>query len=150
MENNLLKAYSEVDKILSFMEIRYVEKVPKKMREMFKNEKLQDYEPNIDKNIPLEEQRLERKTLAIFAMLNLNYWCENEEEKEELIRAYSNNDKKRNEELREKYNPDNIFKNKNKEREVEQITEEITAIAEYKKENFIKKLLNKIKRLFTR
>lgn len=150
MENNLLKAYSEVDKILSFMEIRYVEKVPKKMREMFKNEKLQDYEPNIDKNIPLEEQQLERKTLAILAMLNLNYWCENEEEKEELIRAYSNNDKKRNEELREKYNPDNIFKNKNKEREVEQITEEITAIAEYKKENFIKNLLNKIKRLFTR
>ena len=150
MENNLLKAYSEVDKILSFMEIRYVEKVPKKMREMFKNEKLQDYEPNIDKNIPLEEQQLERKTLAILSMLNLNYWCENEEEKEELIRAYSNNDKKRNEELREKYNPDNIFKNKNKEREVEQITEEITAIAEYKKENFIKKLLNKIKRLFTR
>lgn len=150
MENNLLKAYSEVDKILSFMEIRDVEKVPKKMREMFKNEKLQDYEPNIDKNIPLEEQQLERKTLAILAMLNLNYWCENEEEKEELIRAYSNNDKKRNEELREKYNPDNIFKNKNKEREVEQITEEITAIAEYKKENFIKKLLNKIKRLFTR
>lgn len=150
MENNLLKAYSEVDKILSFMEIRYVEKVPKKMREMFKNEKLQDYEPNIDKNIPLEEQQLERKTLAILAMLNLNYWCENEEEREELIRAYSNNDKKRNEELREKYNPDNIFKNKNKEREVEQITEEITAIAEYKKENFIKKLLNKIKRLFTR
>lgn len=150
MKNNLLKAYSEVDKILSFMEIRYVEKVPKKMREMFKNEKLQDYEPNIDKNIPLEEQQLERKTLAILAMLNLNYWCENEEEKEELIRAYSNNDKKRNEELREKYNPDNIFKNKNKEREVEQITEEITAIAEYKKENFIKKLLNKIKRLFTR
>ena len=150
MENNLLKAYSEVDKILSFMEIRYVEKVPKKMREMFKNEKLQDYEPNIDKNIPLEEQQLERKTLAILAMLNLNYWCENEEEKEELIRAYSNNDKKRNEELREKYNPDNIFKNKNKEREVEQITEEITAIAEYKKENFIKKLLNRIKRLFTR
>ena len=150
MENNLLKAYSEVDKILSFMEIRYVEKVPKKMREMFKNEKLQDYEPNIDKNIPLEEQQLERKTLAILAMLNLNYWCENEEEKEELIRAYSINDKNRNEELREKYNPDNIFKNKNKEREVEQITEEITAIAEYKKENFIKKLLNKIKRLFTR
>ena len=92
MENNLLKAYSEVDKILSFMEIRYVEKVPKKMREMFKNEKLQDYEPNIDKNIPLEEQQLERKTLAILAMLNLNYWCENEEEKEELIRAYSNNE----------------------------------------------------------
>lgn len=147
MENDLYKAYAEVDKILSFMGFRYIEKVPKKMRDMFKNEKLQGYEPNIDKNVPLEEQKLERKTLAILAMLNLNYWCENEEEKQELIRAYSNNDKKRNEEIREKYNPDNIFKNKNKEKEVEQIAKEITAIVEYKKENFIQKLLNKIKRL---
>lgn len=146
MENDLYKAYAEVDKILSFMGFRYVEKVPKKMREMFKNEKLQGYEPKIDKNIPLEEQKLERKTLAILAMLNLNYWCENEEEKQELIWAYSNNDKKRNEEIREIYNPDNIFKNK--EKEVEEITGEITAIVEYKKENFIQKLLNKIKRLF--
>ena len=31
---------------------------------------------------------------------------------------------------------------------VEQIAEEITAMVEYKKENFIQKLLNKIKRLF--
>lgn len=129
MENNLLKAYAEVDKILSFMKIRYVEKIPKRMREMFKNEKLQGYEPNIDKNIPLEEQKLERKTLAILAMLNLNYWCENEEEKQELIMAYSNNDKKRNEEIKERYSPDNIFKNKEKE------IEQITAIVETKKKN---------------
>ena len=150
MENNLLKAYAEVDKILSFMEIKYVEKVPKKMREMFKNEKLQGYEPNIDKNIPLEEQQLERKTLAILAMLNLNYWCENQEEKQELLRAYSDNDKKREEELREKYNPDNIFKNKNKEQDAEQGTDKITSVVEYKEKNFIKKLLDKIKRLFRR
>ena len=150
MENNLLKAYAEVDKILSFMEVKYVEKVPKKMREMYKNEKLQGYEPNIDKNIPLEEQQLERKTLAILAMLNLNYWCENQEEKQELLRAYSDNDKKREEELREKYNPDNIFKNKNKEQDAEQETDKITSVVEYKEKNFIKKLLDKIKRLFRR
>ncbi len=150
MENNLLKAYAEVDKILSFMEVKYVEKVPKKMREMFKNEKLQDYEPNIDKNIPLAEQQLERKTLAILAMLNLNYWCENQEEKQELLRAYSDNDKKREEELREKYNPDNIFKNKNKEQDAEQEIDKITSVVEYKEKNLIKKLLDKIKRLFRR
>ena len=54
MESDLFKAYAEVDKILSFMGFRYVEKVPKKMRDMFKNEKLQGYEPNIDKNTPLD------------------------------------------------------------------------------------------------
>ena len=51
MENNLLKAYAEVDKILSFMESQYVEKIPQKMRDLFKNEKLTGYEPEIDKNI---------------------------------------------------------------------------------------------------
>ena len=150
MENSLLKAYAEVYKILSFMEVEYTEKVPKKLREIFKNEKLKDYNPNIDKNIPLNEQNLERKTYAILAMLDLNYWCDNEEEKQELLKAYSNNDKKRQEQLREKYNPDNIFKNKTKEIEQEKAGEKITTLAEYKEESFIKKIINRIKRLFRR
>ena len=150
MENNLLKAYAEVDKILSFMEVKYVEKIPKKMRKMFKNEKLQDYEPNIDKNIPLEEQQLERKTFAILAMLNLNYWCENQEEKQELLRAYSDNDKKHREELEEKYNSDIFLKNKNKEQDVEKEKDKIVSVVEFKEKNFIKKLLDKIKMLFRR
>ena len=150
MENSLLKAYAEVYKILSFMEVEYTEKVPKKLREIFKNEKLKDYNPNIDKNIPLNEQNLERKTYAILAMLDLNYWCDNEEEKQELLKAYSNNDKKRQEQLREKYNPDNIYKNKTKEIEQEKAGEKITTLAEYKEESFIKKIINRIKRLFRR
>ena len=149
-KNDLFKAYAEVDKILSLMETKYVERIPVKMREMFKNEKVKDYNPNIDKNIPLDEQNLERKTYAILAMLDLNYWCDNEEEKQELLKAYSNNDKKRQEQLREKYNPDNIFKNKTKEIEQEKAGEKITTLAEYKEESFIKKIINRIKRLFRR
>lgn len=148
MENNLLKAYAEVDKILSFMEVKYVEKVPQKMREMFKNEKLQGYEPKIDKDLPLDQQNLQRKTLAILTLLNLNYWCENQEEKQELIKAYSENDRKREKEIREKYNPDNIFKKNNDVKKIEKVTEDVTSLIEYKEESFIKKLLNKIKRLF--
>ena len=148
MENNLLKAYAEVDKILSFMEVKYVEKVPPKMREMFKNEKLQGYEPKIDKDLPLDQQNLQRKTLAILTLLNLNYWCENQEEKQELIKAYSENDRKREKEIREKYNPDNIFKKNNDVKKIEKVTEDVTSLIEYKEESFIKKILNKIKKLF--
>ena len=150
MDNSLLRAYSEVDKILSFMEIEYVEKIPKKLREIFKNEKLKDYNPDIDKSIPLNEQNLERKTYAVLAMLDLNYWCNSEEERKELVKAYSNNDKKREEELKEKYNPYNIFKNKVKKIEQEKIEEETTALVEYKEEGFIKKIINRIKRFFKR
>ena len=148
MENNLLKAYAEVDKILSFMEVKYVEKVPQKMREMFKNEKLQGYEPKIDKDLPLDQQNLQRKTLAILTLLNLNYWCENQEEKQELIKAYSENDRKREKEIREKYNPHNTFKKNNDVEKIEKVAEDVTSLIEYKEESFIKKLLNKIKRLF--
>ena len=150
MDNSLLRAYSEVDKILSFMEFEYIEKIPKKLRETFKNEKLKDYKPDIDKNISLNEQNLERKTYAILAMLNLHYWCNNKEEKQELLKAYSYNDKKRQEELRDKYNPNNIFKNKAKEIEKQETKEEITALVEYKEASFIKKIIDRIKRLFIR
>lgn len=48
-------------------------------------------------------------------------------------------------ELREKYNPDNIFK-KNRE-EIEPSNEEI-AMIEYKEQSFLKRLFEKIKSLF--
>ena len=100
MENDLLKAYAEVDEILSLMENKYIEKIPVKMRKMFENERQKDYNPEIKVNIPLDEQNLQRKTFAILAMLNLNYWCEDEEEKQKLIQVYTENDKIREEELR--------------------------------------------------
>lgn len=147
MENNIYKAYAEVDMILSFMEVKYVEKIPKKMRELFENEKLQNYEPRINPQIPLEEQNLQKKTYAILAMLNLNYWCDDENEKQELIKLYAENDRKKEEELKEKYNPDNIFKKKEIEN-IPNIEEKNTALVEYKESNFLKKIISKIMNLF--
>ena len=149
MENNIYKAYAEVDKILSFMDTAYVEKIPKKMRDLFRNEKLQDYEPNINPKISIDEQNLQKKTYAILAMLNLNYWCKDEEEKKELIKLYAENDRKREEELREKYNPDNIFKNKQTE-SISNTEESNTSLIEYKESNFFKKIISKIMNLFKR
>ena len=147
MENDLFKAYAEVDTILSLMESKYVEKIPLKMREMFKNEKLDGYNPEIDPTIRLDNQNVMRKTIIILAMLNLNYWCENEEEKQKLIKIYADNDIKREEELREKYNPDNIFKNRQK---TEQIETTSTALIEYQEENFLKRIIKKVMSLFKR
>lgn len=45
-------------------------------------------------------------------MLNLQYWCKDENEKERLKSVYAENKRKYQDELREKYNPDNLFKNK--------------------------------------
>ena len=54
------------------------------------------------------------------------------------------------EELREKYNPDNIFKDRQKNIEVtEQEIEDTTAIVTYK-ETFLSKIINKIKLFFNK
>ena len=41
----------------------YIDKIPKKLRELFKNERLEDYKPNINPKIPLDEQKLQKKIL---------------------------------------------------------------------------------------
>ena len=147
MNIGLAKAFAEIDEILLLMESKYVEKIPQKLRDLFHNEKMAGYEPVIDKYTPLDEQNLQRKTFVILAILNLNYWCEDEEEKQKLISAYAENDRIMEEELREKYNPDNLFKKKIEQEETEKSN---VALVEYREENFFKKIIKKVMSFFKR
>lgn len=137
-------AYCEVDIILGQMEEEYVNKVPSELRKLFKEQKRKDYLPEIKADVPLAEQNLMRKTIAILAMLNLNYWCEDEKEKQDLIQMYAENDRKRENELREKYNPDNLFKKKDIDVEETTDSTESKELIQYKEENFLKRILRKI------
>ena len=112
MNNDIASAYSEIDEILSKMEDRYVNKIPYKIRELIKKAKNNNYHPNIEFWEEILDNKLQRKTIAILAWLNLNYWCDDEEEKEKLIAIYRENDIIKDRELREKYNPDKIFDKK--------------------------------------
>lgn len=80
MDNSSL-AYSEVYAILNMIEDEYKERVPKNVMDFFEEERDKEYNPIIDVNIPLEKQNLKRKTIVLLAILNLNYWCDSEEEK---------------------------------------------------------------------
>lgn len=142
MENML--AYAEIDEILNLLEDDYREMVPKKVRDFFKEEKMKDYHPEIDIEKPLIEQNLKRETMVLLAILNLNYWCENEEEKQSFLNELNKNEEEKNE-LEEKYNPDNLFKKKQDES-----IQNNLQIIEYKKPNFIQRLLTKIKKFFKR
>ena len=150
MENSLSKAYAEVLLILSYMEQKYIEMIPKKLLELFNEEKDKNYQPNINPNVSLAEQNLQRKTLALLAMLNLNYWCKDENEKKELLKMYSENDKKIEAEMRERYNPDNLFKKRENVEQNDEVKEECTDIIEYKEQNIFKKILNRIIKFFKR
>ena len=141
-----MMAYSEVYEILNLLDKDYKEKVPDKVRTFFEEERLKDYKPEIDTDTPLIDQNLKRETIVLLAILNLNYWCDTPEEKQEILDELSNNEKEKKE-LLEKYNPDNLFKKRPEEKQEFAHTEELSVV-EYKKPNFIQKLLSKIARLF--
>ena len=104
-------AYSEVLEIISLMEEKYVNRIPKKLLNIFETNKSSTYSNHLSTDIPLEEQGISEQTSAILAMLMLNYWCDSEEQKQELKNTFEENERKYQEELKEKYNPNNIFKN---------------------------------------
>lgn len=139
------QAYSEIDEFIGLLTIEEQNEIPKKLREFFKEQKDSEYVKNINPNIPIKEQNLLEETLALIAMLNLQYWCKDENEKERLKSVYAENERKYQDELREKYNPDNLFKNK--QRVVEEKIEE-TAIVEYKEDTIWTKIKRFLKGLF--
>ena len=146
---NTRQAYSEVDEFLGLVTEEEKNQIPKKLRDFFREEKDIDYHKNIDPNIPIKEQNLKEETLAIIALLMIQYWYKDESKKQKLLEVLDENERKYQEELREKYNPDNIFKNKNQNNTFDEAVpenEEISVgmqIVEYK-EPIFKRIVNKI------
>lgn len=147
------QAYSEVDTFLSLLSEEKRNEIPKKLRELFKEEKDNEYYKEIDTNIPIKEQNLREETLSLIAVLYLQYWCKDENEKQKLISKLNENERKYQEELREKYNPDDIFKRKAptpiiENENIQENTDNLQMV-EYK-ENIFKKIINMIKNIFSK
>lgn len=149
--NTDIQAFSEVKCILDFLPINYTEKLPKKLLNIIDSLYDEKFKININPNIELKNQNFTEDTKNIIAVLKYNYWCKDNEEKENLARMFKENEQKYQENLREKYNPDNIFKNRTNTFNNSIIEEnECTAIVEVKEKSFLRKVFEKIKNLFNR
>lgn len=142
------KALSEVDVIIGMMPSEESIKIPNAFKNFIKTRKSQNYIPNIKSDIPLYQQELKKDTKTICSLIYRSYLCSKEEkarlaeqDKEILIQ--------KEQKLREKYNPDNIFKNRQKDIETPHI-EEHTELVEYKEPKWHQKIFAKILRLFKR
>jgi len=138
------EAYTELLEVLKRIDTSLVEKIPPELLNYFKQYKSEEYEYIYDDNLSLSEQKLNSITLSLLAMLNLNYWCEDEEHKQELLKRYNDNEIKYQKELREQYNSDNIFK----DRQVGEPVPEDMQMVEYKKPAWYKKIFVKILSIF--
>ncbi len=135
--------YSEVYQVLNLLGNEYINKLPNSLLNMLKEKRNINYNPQYIEDIPLNKQNIRKETLAIIALLHLNYWCDNEKEKLELKQILKNNEDRYQQELRNKYNPEDIFK-KNKQ---ENIVENQVSMIEYK-EPLFKRFISKIKSIF--
>lgn len=141
------KAYTEVDNFIELLDEYHKNKIPKKLREFFKNEKEEKYIKIIYRNIPIKEQNLLQETLSLIAFLNLQYWCDDEEERKRLRKIYTENEKTSMKQMRLKYDINNIFKERRKE-VIEEETKDNVAMIRYK-DSLIQRIINKIKKIFS-
>ncbi len=135
--------YSEVYQILNLLGNEYIEKLPKSLFSILKEKRDTNYNPQYVEDIPLNKQDVKKETISIIALLYLNYWCDNENEKFKLKQILKNNEDKYQKELKDKYNSEDIFKKRYKE----SIIENQTAMIEYK-ESLFRRFINKIKSYF--
>lgn len=139
------EAYAEIDEILGYLPDEYVNKIPVKLREFYKKAKDKEYVSKIDPYKTLDNQDMKHTTKVLLTIIYREYWC-NEEEKAELDKILVKNDQKHEAEIREKYNPDNIFKKKSNTEEIEKIEE--TALVNYENKTWYKKAIDFISGLF--
>ena len=142
----LSEAAVEFNSILEYTTEDLKNKIPKKFLDFLQSIQSKTYKFEYDKTKKLDEQKLKPKTRGLIALVYQDYIC-NEAEKEEYIQKSQKLIKQIEESKREKYNPNDIFKDKKIENDKD--TTNTVEIVEYK-ESIIKRIIRKIKNIFTK
>lgn len=134
------EAYSEVYAILNLMSWSSISKIPEKIWENIDNKRDKDKIIEINN---IEDYQVSEQANKLLAVLYRDYFATNEEK--EVIQAKEKIlYQKEQDELHEKFNPDNLFKNK--ETKIATV-ENSVAMVEYK-ETILTKIKNWFKRTF--
>ena len=154
------KCLVQVDEILDYLNPEELKKIPENVRKTIKDNKDKNYEWKYDEGKKLEEQNLNRKSIAILSYLNMEYLL-NDEQRKLMGQIHRVNEQKQEEEKRKQYNPENIFENKSNIKEdktVQVASNESTSkeskesknLAMTKKDRWYNKIKLYIKSLFSK
>lgn len=139
------QAFSEVLEVLRYTEESIIKKIPSQFIIFLDNNKDDEYIVNIDFSKTNWEDDIKLETQAILGLIYRDYVV-SPEKKSKLIKEEREEQIRIENEIREKYNPDNIFKNKKEA----SLRENTILPVEIKKESFFKKLICFIKELFNK
>lgn len=152
--NEYGEAAVEVLDILDNTNKTDVDKIPSNFIKFLVDNASEDYKVNLDHSKLISEMNLKEKTKEILGVIYINWWCD-KKDKENYTKQIKELEIKRQEEIKEKYNPNKIFENKNKVQEytnatkVDTVQNETVTMIEYK-ESIFKKIWNKILSFFNK
>ena len=133
------KVFSEVYAYLRLMGNDYIKKLPKDKYETILEMKDDNYNPQYSMDDFNDNQKTEEQTRYMILLFYLDYWCESEDIRQNIIKKLNENERK----LNEKYDP---FKNKTKKYETQNIESNNVELIKYK-ESFISKIKKFLKKL---
>ena len=152
--NEYGEAAVEVLDILDNTNKTDVDKIPSNFIKFLVDNASEDYKVNLDHSKLISEMNLKEKTKEILDVIYINWWCD-KKDKEDYTKQIKELEIKRQEEIKEKYNPNKIFESKNKVQEytnatkVDTVQNETVTMIEYK-ESIFKKIWNKILSFFNK
>ena len=156
VDNKYAVAYSEVLEILKHIPIEDYNKIPKNKIELFETYANNDHTFNYDTSKTLEEQNVSDITKGIIILLFRDYWA-TQIQRNKIIAKQNYDRIKLEEKKKEKYNPNDIFKNKNTSTNDNKINQDVqeqlneeynkNLPMEVQKQNIFQRLISFIKKL---
>ena len=149
MNNIDSKVYTDISIIISMMSTKMREKISKGFINFIEKNKDINYNSSINPKVPLNKQNIDKETKEMLGIIYRDYLCDNEK-RIELLHKEKNELTKYEEQQRELYNPDDIFKKMNSDQKnlnTELNVENSNALIKHK-ESLFSKFKNCIFRIF--
>jgi len=143
INENYAKAYTEVLEMIKYLPHEELDRIPKEKIDFFERNKDKFYKFNISLEKPLSEQNISIEANSVIITLFRDYFA-TDIQREKLKNILEQNEMRYQEELREKYNPDDIFKKHILE---ENTIKDEACLVKYK-ESIFKRFIIKIKSIF--
>lgn len=142
--NSYSNAFTEVYEVLNHLQEEELLKIPHYVLKIIKENRNLNYKYQINSEISLREQSMLIETKAILFNLFRDYLA-TPEQREKIIKMQQDERVKNENTKREKYNPNNLFKNNIKQARTTEIDNNFPT--GLKKDNFFKRVISYIKNL---
>lgn len=143
MEKKYAKAYTEVLEILKHIPEDEYARIPKSEINFYESNRDKNYKFIYNESVDAKDQNISREASAVIISIYMNYFA-NEKQKGIIYEILNQNSIRAEEKKKEKYNKDNMFE----EKQFNDQTFKNNLPIEIKKENIIKRIINKIKSMF--